>query len=75
MTFDRTVTIEPETERAFLWADTVAGARFRVVIDPRYAIDLWAFAVLSTLGSSLPQFASTWTRLTRLLWQPTPMAS
>jgi hypothetical protein len=41
MTFDRTVTIEPETGRAVLWADTLAGARFRVVIDPQYAIDLW----------------------------------
>ena len=41
MTFDRTVTIEPETGRAVLWADTLAGARFRVVIDPKYAIDLW----------------------------------
>jgi hypothetical protein len=41
MTFDRTVTIEPETGRAILWADTLAGARFRVVIDPQYAIDLW----------------------------------
>jgi hypothetical protein len=41
MTFDRTVTIEPETGRAILWADTLMGARFRVVIDPQYAIDLW----------------------------------
>ena len=40
MTFDRTVTIEPETGRAVLWADTLAGARFRVVIDPKYAIGL-----------------------------------
>lgn len=42
MMFDRTVTIEPGTGRAVLWADTLAGARFRVVIDPQYAIDLWA---------------------------------
>jgi len=41
MTFDRTVTIEPETGRAVLWADTLMGVRFRVVIDPQYAIDLW----------------------------------
>jgi hypothetical protein len=41
MIFDATVTIEPETGRAILWADTLAGARFRVVIDPQYAIDLW----------------------------------
>jgi hypothetical protein len=41
MVFDRTVTIEPGTGRAILWADTVAGARFRVVVDPQYAIDLW----------------------------------
>ncbi len=41
MTFDRTVTIEPQTGRAVLWADTLAGVRFRVTIDPRYAVDLW----------------------------------
>ena len=41
MTFDRTVAIEPGTGCAVLWADTVAGAGFRVVIDPKYAIDLW----------------------------------
>jgi hypothetical protein len=41
MTFDGTVMIEPETGRAVLWADTLAGARFRVVIDSQYAIDLW----------------------------------
>jgi hypothetical protein len=41
MTFDSTVTIEPGTGKAILWADTAAGARFRVVIDPQYAIDLW----------------------------------
>ena len=41
MTFDRTVTIEPGTGRAVLWADTIAGVRFRVVIDPQYAVDLW----------------------------------
>jgi hypothetical protein len=41
MVFDRKVTIEPGTGRAILWADTVAGARFRVVVDPQYAIDLW----------------------------------
>jgi hypothetical protein len=35
------VTIEPDTGRAILWADTPLGARFRVVIDPQYAIDLW----------------------------------
>ena len=40
MTFDRTVTIEPHTGRAVLWADTNIGARFRVIIDPQYAIDL-----------------------------------
>jgi hypothetical protein len=41
MDFDRKVTIEPETGRAILWADTPVGARFRVVVDPQYAIDLW----------------------------------
>jgi hypothetical protein len=41
MNFDRVITIEPGTGRAILWADTPAGARFRVVIDPRYAVDLW----------------------------------
>ena len=41
MIFDRTVTIEPHTGRAILWADTLVGARFRVFIDPQYAIDLW----------------------------------
>jgi len=40
MTFDRTVTIEPYTGRAILFADTPLG-RFRASIDPRYAIDLW----------------------------------
>ena len=39
--FDSTVTIEPHTGRAILWADTVFGTRFRVVIDPQYAVDLW----------------------------------
>ena len=41
MTFDRTVTIERATGRAILWADPPSGPRFRVVIDPQYAIDLW----------------------------------
>lgn len=41
MTFDRTVSFEVGTGRATLWADTPLGARFRVVIDPRYAVDLW----------------------------------
>jgi hypothetical protein len=41
MTLDRTVTIEPGTGRAVLWADTLAGARFRVIVAPQYAIDLW----------------------------------
>jgi hypothetical protein len=41
MTFDRTVTIERDTGRTILWADTLSGPRFRVVIDPQYAIDLW----------------------------------
>lgn len=41
MRFDSRVTIEPDTGRAILWADTVMGTRFRVVIDPQYAIDLW----------------------------------
>jgi hypothetical protein len=41
MTFDRVITIESGTGRAILWADTPAGARFRVVIDPQYAVDLW----------------------------------
>jgi hypothetical protein len=39
--FDSTVTIEPDTGRAILWADTPMGTRFRVIIDPQYAIDLW----------------------------------
>lgn len=41
MRFDSRVTIEPDTGRAILWADTTMGTRFRVVIDPQYAIDLW----------------------------------
>lgn len=41
MTFDRVITIESGTGRAILWADTPAGARFRVIIDPQYAVDLW----------------------------------
>ena len=41
MIFDRTVSFEVGSGRAILWADTPLGARFRVVIDPRYAIDLW----------------------------------
>ena len=41
MRFDSRVTIEPDTGRAILWADTVMATRFRVVIDPQYAIDLW----------------------------------
>ena len=40
MTFDRTITIEPYTGRAILFADTPMG-RFRASIDPRYANDLW----------------------------------
>jgi hypothetical protein len=32
--FDSRVTIEPDTGRAILWADTTMGTRFRVVIDP-----------------------------------------
>lgn len=41
MVFDRTVSFEVGTGRAILWADTPLGARFRVVIDPRYAVELW----------------------------------
>jgi hypothetical protein len=41
MIFDRTVSFEVGTGRAILWADTPLGARFRVVLDPRYAVDLW----------------------------------
>jgi hypothetical protein len=41
MIFDRTVSFEVGTGRAILWADTPLGARFHVVIDPRYAVDLW----------------------------------
>jgi hypothetical protein len=41
MIFDRTVSFEVGTGRAILWADTPLGGRFRVVLDPRYAVDLW----------------------------------
>ena len=41
MVFDRTISFEVGTCRAILWADTPLGARFRVMIDPRYAVDLW----------------------------------
>jgi hypothetical protein len=41
MVFDRTISFEVGTGRAILWADTPLGARFRVMIDPRYAVDLW----------------------------------
>lgn len=41
MRFDSRVAIEPDTGRAILWADTPLGARFRVVINPQYAIELW----------------------------------
>ena len=35
------ITIERGTSRAVLWADTAAGTRFQVVIDPQYAVDHW----------------------------------
>jgi hypothetical protein len=41
MVFDRIVSFEAGTGRAILWADAPLGARFRVVIDPQYAVDLW----------------------------------
>jgi hypothetical protein len=40
MTFDDRLTFELGTGRAILWADTLAGTRFQVIIDPQYAIDL-----------------------------------
>jgi hypothetical protein len=40
MIFDSTVTFEPGTDRAILWADAPAGARVQVIIDPKYAINL-----------------------------------
>ena len=41
MLFDTEIMFEPGTGRAVLWADTPAGARFQVLIDPQYAIDMW----------------------------------
>jgi hypothetical protein len=35
------VTFEPGTGRAVLWADTPMGTLFQVVIDPQHAIGLW----------------------------------
>jgi hypothetical protein len=41
MVFETKISFEPGTCRAVLWADTPAGARFKVLVDPQYAIELW----------------------------------
>lgn len=41
MIVDKDIAIEQRSGRATLWADTPAGTRFQVVIDPQYAVDYW----------------------------------
>jgi len=41
MIFGDDIAIERRTSRATLWADTPAGTRFQVIIDPQYAMDYW----------------------------------